>query len=283
MLLFLYKNDLSSFSLSLCPPQLFHRCQRAVQGLHSKTRSCTDQECRLLKNVVCSLAQSLQDLSISFRHGQSDYLKRKPWTVCGLLQQGIFPPWLRILSGNNLLVLTGMKNREERSKHFFDTSVSLMDDGEDMTLYDRVGTKLSTGLFLCKSTKHLGFIYLLWRTWKQWLHASVKVERVSFVLRCKFLRRDKLLKTARYLLACQRIKSTTTTPFSFSLSLIPFLIFFSLFLITQQAAREMINHSCRRALELTWESYIILCLKADYLLFKKLVSRISATNHPHSC
>ncbi|XP_032073890.1 syntaxin-16 isoform X2 [Thamnophis elegans] len=86
--------------------QLFHRCHKAVQGLHSKSRSCTGQECRLLKNVVCSLAQSLQDLSTSFRHGQSDYLKR-------------------------------MKNREERSKHFFDTSVSLMDDGEDMTLYDR--------------------------------------------------------------------------------------------------------------------------------------------------
>lgn len=33
---------------------------------------------------------------------------------------------------------TGMKNREERSKHFFDTSVPLMDDGEDDTLYDRV-------------------------------------------------------------------------------------------------------------------------------------------------
>ncbi|XP_063002801.1 syntaxin-16 isoform X3 [Elgaria multicarinata webbii] len=86
--------------------QLFHRCQRAVQTLHSKSRSCTDQERRLLKNVVSSLAQSLQDLSTSFRHGQSDYLKR-------------------------------MKNREERSKHFFDTSVPLMDDGEDTTLYDR--------------------------------------------------------------------------------------------------------------------------------------------------
>ncbi|XP_042318734.1 syntaxin-16 isoform X2 [Sceloporus undulatus] len=86
--------------------QLFHRCQRAVQTLHSKSRSCTDQERRLLKNVVSCLAQSLQELSTSFRHGQSDYLKR-------------------------------MKNREERSKHFFDTSVPLMDDGEDTTLYDR--------------------------------------------------------------------------------------------------------------------------------------------------
>lgn len=31
-----------------------------------------------------------------------------------------------------------MKNREERSQHFFDTSVPLMDDGDDNTLYDRV-------------------------------------------------------------------------------------------------------------------------------------------------
>ncbi|KFP20012.1 Syntaxin-16, partial [Egretta garzetta] len=87
--------------------QLFHRCQRAVQVLQSRSRSCTEQEARVLRNVVSSLAQSLQDLSTNFRHAQSDYLKR-------------------------------MKNREERSKHFFDTSVPLMDDGEDDTLYDRV-------------------------------------------------------------------------------------------------------------------------------------------------
>ncbi|XP_048351838.1 syntaxin-16 isoform X4 [Sphaerodactylus townsendi] len=86
--------------------QLFHRCQRAVQTLHGRSRACTEQEQRLLKNVVSSLAQSLQDLSTNFRHGQSDYLKR-------------------------------MKNREERSKHFFGTSVPLMDDGENNTIYDR--------------------------------------------------------------------------------------------------------------------------------------------------
>lgn len=39
-----------------------------------------------------------------------------------------------------------MKNREERSQHFFDTSVPLMDDGEDNTLYDRVGEGLQAGL-----------------------------------------------------------------------------------------------------------------------------------------
>uniref|UniRef100_A0A5F4VWJ3 Syntaxin-16 n=1 Tax=Callithrix jacchus TaxID=9483 RepID=A0A5F4VWJ3_CALJA len=86
--------------------QLFHRCQRAVQALPSRARACSEQEGRLLGNVVASLAQALQELSISFRHAQSGYLKR-------------------------------MKNREERSQHFFDTSVPLMDDGDDNTLYHR--------------------------------------------------------------------------------------------------------------------------------------------------
>ncbi|XP_018429806.1 PREDICTED: syntaxin-16 isoform X1 [Nanorana parkeri] len=86
--------------------QMFHRCHRSVQSLQSRIRNCTEQEERLLRNVVSSLAQSLQDLSTNFRHAQSGYLKR-------------------------------MKNREERSKQFFDTSVPLMDDGEDNTLYDR--------------------------------------------------------------------------------------------------------------------------------------------------
>uniref|UniRef100_A0A4W3JU84 Syntaxin 16 n=1 Tax=Callorhinchus milii TaxID=7868 RepID=A0A4W3JU84_CALMI len=83
--------------------QMFHRCQRAVQTLQSRWRSCTEQEERVLRNVVSSLAQSLQDQSTQFRHAQSSYLKR-------------------------------MKNREERSKHFFDTSVPLMDDGEDSNI-----------------------------------------------------------------------------------------------------------------------------------------------------
>uniref|UniRef100_A0A8D1C6T1 Syntaxin-16 n=2 Tax=Sus scrofa TaxID=9823 RepID=A0A8D1C6T1_PIG len=87
--------------------QLFHRCQRAVQALPSRARrACSEQEERLLRNVVASLAQALQELSTGFRLAQSGYLKR-------------------------------MKNREERSQHFFDTSVPLMDDGEDNTLYDR--------------------------------------------------------------------------------------------------------------------------------------------------
>ncbi|KAM5219761.1 syntaxin-16 isoform 8-T8 [Hipposideros larvatus] len=87
--------------------QLFHRCQRAVQALPSRARrACSEQEERLLRNVGAALAQAVQELSASFRRAQSAYLRR-------------------------------LKNREERSQHFFDTSVPLMDDGDDNTLYDR--------------------------------------------------------------------------------------------------------------------------------------------------
>ncbi|XP_066558226.1 syntaxin-16 isoform X1 [Amia ocellicauda] len=86
--------------------QMFHRCQRAVVGLQRCCGHCTEQEERLLRNVLSSLAQSLQELSTGFRHTQSSYLKR-------------------------------MKNREERSKHFFDTSGPLVEEDEDDALYDR--------------------------------------------------------------------------------------------------------------------------------------------------
>lgn len=56
---------------------MFHRCQRAVVGLQSRSGHCTEQEGRLLRNVISSLAQSLQELSTNFRHTQSSYLKRK--------------------------------------------------------------------------------------------------------------------------------------------------------------------------------------------------------------
>lgn len=58
--------------------QLFHRCQRAVQALPSRARrACSEQEERLLRNVVASLAQALQELSTGFRLAQSGYLKRE--------------------------------------------------------------------------------------------------------------------------------------------------------------------------------------------------------------
>lgn len=69
--------------------QLFHRCQRAVQALPSQARrACSEQEERLLRNVVGSLAQTLQELSARFRRAQSGYLKRECPPVQGLVSNG---------------------------------------------------------------------------------------------------------------------------------------------------------------------------------------------------
>ena len=54
---------------------MFHQCQAAVQRLSKQSRGATNQAQRLLKNVVSSLAVSLQELSTNFRKGQSSYLK----------------------------------------------------------------------------------------------------------------------------------------------------------------------------------------------------------------
>ncbi|XP_077982254.1 syntaxin-16-like isoform X2 [Glandiceps talaboti] len=92
--------------------QMFHRCQRNIQQIGNKSRSASTQEKRVTKNIMSSLATSLQDLSINFRRGQSAYLKR-------------------------------LKSREERAKQFFDTGMSpgssLMAEENmlDDDLYDR--------------------------------------------------------------------------------------------------------------------------------------------------
>lgn len=120
--------------------QMFHRCQRSVTGLQSRRGHCTEQEERLLVNVVSSLAQSLQDLSTNFRHTQSSYLKRKEVLILFKIIY-VDPSWMVFLlfccfyhaDGN----APGMKNREERSKHFFDSG-PLMEEDEELALYDKV-------------------------------------------------------------------------------------------------------------------------------------------------
>lgn len=93
--------------------QMFHQCQGSIQRIGRQSRGASKQEQRLLKNVMSSLAVSLQDLSLNFRKGQSSYLKR-------------------------------LKNREERERQYFDTglpatSSALMNEDvvEDDELYDR--------------------------------------------------------------------------------------------------------------------------------------------------
>lgn len=72
--------------------QLFTRCQITVQRISHRGNHGTEQEKKLAKNIVSSVARSLQDMSLNFRKSQSDYLRK-------------------------------IKSREERSREFFDTSI----------------------------------------------------------------------------------------------------------------------------------------------------------------
>lgn len=90
--------------------QLFHQCQRCIQGIQGKTQGSAKAEKTIVKNVVSTLASQLQDLSQSFKKGQSSYLKR-------------------------------MKNREDREREYFtndfqpDKEMQIDDNFDD--LYDK--------------------------------------------------------------------------------------------------------------------------------------------------
>jgi syntaxin 16 len=56
---------------------MFHRSQTAIQKIVARAKSANPEEKRLVKNVVSSLASSLQELSGNFRKSQSTYLKSK--------------------------------------------------------------------------------------------------------------------------------------------------------------------------------------------------------------
>ena len=56
---------------------MFTRCQITVQRISHKGNHGTEQEKRLAKNIVSSVARSLQDMSLNFRKTQSDYLRSK--------------------------------------------------------------------------------------------------------------------------------------------------------------------------------------------------------------
>ena len=72
MLIKLFKTDQVSLYL-----KMFHQCQGSIQRIGRQSRNASKQEQRLLRNVMSSLAVSLQDLSTNFRKGQSSYLKSR--------------------------------------------------------------------------------------------------------------------------------------------------------------------------------------------------------------
>ena len=63
--------------LYICFSQMFSRAKRGLQSIQSQSRHATDQERKVAKNVIQSLAITLQELSSNFRQSQSSYLKRE--------------------------------------------------------------------------------------------------------------------------------------------------------------------------------------------------------------
>ena len=58
--------------------QMFFHCQKCIQLMNRRTTdfSASNQDKKLAKNVVSSLASSLQSLSTQFKQAQSEYLKK---------------------------------------------------------------------------------------------------------------------------------------------------------------------------------------------------------------
>ena len=61
---------------------MFGRAKQGLVAINSRAKNASDQEKRVAKNVMSSLALSLQDLSVSFRKSQSNYLKSELMFEC---------------------------------------------------------------------------------------------------------------------------------------------------------------------------------------------------------
>lgn len=88
--------------------QIFSHCQNLIHQISRRSKSGTHQEIRLCKNIVCSLARTIQEMSTNFKKFQSSYLQR-------------------------------LKMREDRSQQYFDSNINLGSgflDDEDLLLED---------------------------------------------------------------------------------------------------------------------------------------------------
>ena len=56
---------------------MFSRAKQGLLVINRQAKNGSDQEKKVAKNVVSSLAIALQDLSVDFRKAQSSYLKSK--------------------------------------------------------------------------------------------------------------------------------------------------------------------------------------------------------------
>lgn len=55
--------------------QMFSRAKQGLLAINRQAKNGSDQEKKVAKNVMSSLAITLQDLSVDFRKAQSTYLK----------------------------------------------------------------------------------------------------------------------------------------------------------------------------------------------------------------
>ncbi|GAB1607315.1 syntaxin-16-like [Argonauta hians] len=73
--------------------QIFTHCQNLIHQISRRSKSGTPQEIKLCKNIVSSLARTIQEMSTNFKRCQSSYLQR-------------------------------LKMREDRSQQYFDANIN---------------------------------------------------------------------------------------------------------------------------------------------------------------
>ena len=59
---------------------MFSRAKQGLLAINNQAKHGSDQEKKVAKNVMSSLALSLQELSVNFRKSQSNYLRSKTET-----------------------------------------------------------------------------------------------------------------------------------------------------------------------------------------------------------
>lgn len=104
-----------------------------MQAINNRSKGGSDQEIKVAKNVTCSLALSLQELSTNFRKSQSSYLRSK----CRDWDGGLW------CTHYNYHCMLEVKHREERvvSGEVKPTAASVFgmeDEGEPEILFDKV-------------------------------------------------------------------------------------------------------------------------------------------------
>ncbi|XP_065186341.1 syntaxin-16-like [Sycon ciliatum] len=92
---------------------MFHRSHKSIQQIGKRSQMSSSQEKKVTKNVMSSMALSLQEMSVNFRSTQSAYLKR-------------------------------LKNREEREQQIFSGGMSSAMFQEEVVPEDEVYDKAFT-------------------------------------------------------------------------------------------------------------------------------------------